>query len=97
MVVSEPSVEISFDHRYELVGCLMLRRECLLAFDEDMKSQMALNQFCHQSIQCAATGGDELQDFFALLLPIERPLNRLDLALDATDARKRLCLVFRRM
>jgi hypothetical protein len=97
MFVSESSVEISLDYRYELIGCLALRWERLLAFDQNVKSQVALDQFRHQSIQRTATRGDELQDFLALTLTGERPLDGLDLAFDTPNAREHLYFVFRRV
>ena len=39
-----------------------------------MKLQVPLNQLRHQSIQSAATGGDKLQDVFALAISFKRPL-----------------------
>ena len=47
---------------------------------------MAVDQFRHQSVQRAATGGHELQDVFAVSFSVESPLNGFDLALYAPNA-----------
>jgi hypothetical protein len=95
MFVSESSVEISLDYRYELIGCLALRWERLLAFDQNVKSQVALDQFRHQSIQGPAAGGDELQDVFAFAVSFKRTFDGFDLAFDSPNPRECLYLVFR--
>jgi hypothetical protein len=51
-----------------------------------MEPQVPLDQLGHQSIKSAAARGNQLQDFLAFALSLERPFNRLDLALDAPDA-----------
>jgi hypothetical protein len=59
-----------------------------------MESQMAVDQLCHQSIECSAAGCDQLQDLLAFNFSIKCPLYGLDLTLDAPDAGKRLPFVF---
>ena len=68
-----------------------------MTLDQNVKSQVTLNQFRHQSIQRATARGYELQDLFAFTLSIQCPFNRFDLALDAPDARQHLHFVFCRM
>jgi hypothetical protein len=55
---------------------------------------MALDEFCHQPIQCTATRGNELQDLFTLALPVKRSPDRFDLPLDTTDTGDVLALLF---
>ena len=38
---------------------------------------MAINQFCHQSIECSAAGCDELQDLFAFAFCFKCPFDGL--------------------
>jgi len=51
-----------------------------------MVLQVAFDQLCHQPVQRAATGGDELQDVFALAVSFKRSFDGLDLPLDASCA-----------
>jgi hypothetical protein len=50
-----------------------------------MEPQVAFNQLGHQSVKSAAARGNQLQDFLAFALSLERPFNRFDLTLDAPD------------
>ena len=93
-VVSESLIEIPLDHSYEIIGCLTLRWERLLTLDQNMKSQVAFDQFSHQSIQCPATGGDELQDVFAFAVSFKGTFDGFDLAFDSPNSREGLYLIF---
>jgi hypothetical protein len=53
---------------------------------DDVKPDVILQDLAEQAIDRAATGGDPLQNIAAFHLADERPLNRLDLASQATDA-----------
>lgn len=87
------SLEIAFHHGDEIVSGFQLGRKCLLTWDKDMESKLALDQLRHQPIQCTSAGSDELQNFFALVLSGKSPLDRFDLALNATDPAQHLFFV----
>src|SRR5579862_1744036 len=89
------SFEVAFHNSNQVIGGFQLGRERFLAWREDVVSYLALDQFCHQSIQCPTTGSNELQDLFALaLFSRERSFNRLDLALNTADPAQHLFFVF---
>jgi len=51
-----------------------------------MVLQVTLDQLCHQPVQRAATGGDKLEDVFALAVSFKRSFDGLNLPLDAPCA-----------
>jgi hypothetical protein len=51
-----------------------------------MEPQVTFDQLGHQTVKSAATGGNQLQNLLAFSLSLERPFDRLDLALDTPDA-----------
>ena len=55
-----------------------------------MRAHVILDDLGHQTGHGAAHAGDQVHDLFAAGLAVERPLDGLDLASDAADARQQL-------
>src|ERR1700756_720071 len=89
------SVEIALHHGNEVVCRRLLGWAGFLRGVEHVIAQVAFDQLRHESIQCAATGSNELQDLFALVFfPSERSFNGFDLALNTADPAQHLFFVF---
>jgi hypothetical protein len=79
-------LEIPLDDGDEVVGGLQLRGEGLLAWDENVKPDLAFDQFRHQPVESPSARSDELKNFLALVLFSGKgSLNGFDLTLDAPD------------
>jgi hypothetical protein len=69
-----------------------------LAWDEDVISDLALDQLGHEPIQRPSTGSDKLQNLFALILfACKHPFDGLDLAFDAADPAEHLFSILARV
>src|ERR1700739_4928 len=91
------SVEISLDDRNQFIGSLKLRRKRLLTRNKNVELKVTFYQLGHQSIERAATGGNELENLFAFARTLQCALDGLHLTLDATSSAKHLHFVFRGM
>lgn len=81
---------MAFNHGNQVVGSFQLRRQRLLAWEQNVVAQLTIDQFCHQSVQCPPAGCNKLKNLFALVLvPGKGSLNGLDLAFDASDPAQR--------
>lgn len=58
-----------------------------------MESYVAVQDLCHQGIECATACGNRVQDFQAVRLPLNRMLNGFDLTAQSADAIEHLFLV----
>ena len=61
---------------------------------QNMKADVPLHDFRHQAIQRPAAGRHEVQNAGAILLGLERPLERLDLSPNAPNSDQQLIFSF---
>jgi len=76
----------------DFVGAARLLAVGIALRSHDVETNVVFHHLRHEAVHGAAGRGDELQNLSALDLALERPLDRLDLAAQATDAIKKLGL-----
>ena len=76
-------LKIGADDVDELVGAFALTSGWFGR--ENVVANMAFDDLVHETVHCAAGGGDELKNVGTILLRREGFLNRLDLSLDPAD------------
>lgn len=85
--------QISADYIDEFIRCFGSWRVFSFFGVEDMKLDMAFNQFGHQSVQGAPTRRDLLQQVGTLVLVSERSFNRFHLPANPADSPEKLLSV----
>ena len=79
--------EIRAHDSNKLIGSFAFRR--CGARTQNVVADMAFDHFVHQTVDCSAGGGDDLQDFGALVFCCQGLLNRLNLATNTPYARQK--------
>ena len=79
------SLEVGSDDPEQLVGGLGVQRARMLLGIDEMRSDVLLNHFRHQSGDRSAHASDLVHDLFATRFSLERTLNCLHLATDTAD------------
>ena len=82
------SLEIGSDNAEQLVGSLGVQRVWILLSIDEVRSNMLLNHFRHQSGDRSAHPSDLVHDLFASRLSLKCALDRLYLAADPSDPRE---------
>ena len=82
---SARSLEVGSDDPEQLVGRLGVQRARMLLGIDEMRSDVLLNHFRHQSGGRSAHASDLVHDLFATRFSLERTLNCLHLATDTAD------------
>src|ERR1700748_1033111 len=89
-----PSLQIDMNDVDELIGRLGVQRARIPFRVDQMRSNVVLDHLGHQSCDAAADAGDHVHDALAFGLFGQCPLDRIDLAADAADARDQLLFLF---
>ena len=87
------SLEIGSDDPEQLFGGLGVQGVWMLLSIDEMRSDMLFNHFRHQSGDCSAHAGDQVHDLVASRFILERALDRLYLAADASHASQKPLLL----
>src|SRR6202023_1998600 len=75
-----------------MIRCVGVERAVILLGVDEMGADMVLDHLGHQAGDAAANAGDHMHDALAFGLFVQRPLDRLDLAADASDPGEQLFL-----
>ena len=86
------SLEIGADDFEQLLGGLSVKCARMLFRVDQMRLDVILNHFRHQSRYRSPHTGDQVHDLFTASLAIERTLDSLDLTSDAAHPCKELLL-----
>ena len=86
------SLEIGSDYFEQLLGGFSVKCSRMLLRVDQMRVDVILNHFRHQSRYRSPHTGDQVHDLFTASLAIERTLDGLDLTSDAAHACKELLL-----
>jgi hypothetical protein len=87
-----PSFEIGSDYFEQLIGGLNIKRARMLLRVDQMRADVILNHFRHQSRYRPPYPGDQMHDLFTASFAIECTLDSLDLTSDAAHPCKELFL-----
>src|SRR5215470_15457989 len=87
------SLEIAVDDVYQLIRGLALERPGMTGAVHEVRSDMVLDDLCEQPIDGAPATRDQVHNLRAARLPLERPLDCLDLSADAAHAMQQFLLV----
>ena len=90
-------LQISADYIHEVICCFGPRRVLFFLRVEDVKLDMAFDQFSHQAVQGATTRCDLLEQVGTLVLASKRCFNRFNLPPNPVDAPEKLLPVFCRV
>jgi hypothetical protein len=90
--LTECSLEIGSDYFEQLLSGLSVKCARMLLRVDQMRVDVILNHFRHQSRYRPPHTGDQVHDLFTASLAIERTLDRLDLTPDAAHPSKELFL-----
>jgi len=82
------SLEIGSDYFEQLLGGLSVKCARMLLRVDQMRVDVILNHFRHQSRYRPPHTGDQVHDLFTASLAIERTLDSLNLTSDAAHPRK---------
>src|SRR5580700_900195 len=77
--------QVAAHNLHQLICCFFT-----LSWAADMVADVPVDQFGHQSAQCAARRGGLLEDCVAVFTFLNRAFNSLDLAADAPDTGQQL-------
>lgn len=89
-----PLLQIGSNYLDQFFSGLSLRGVLATFGGEDMKSDMPFHDLGHETVECPAASGHELEDSGTFLLGIERSFDRIDLSSNPTNACQKFFFVF---